>query len=716
MEVDPTFCRVCFTQEENQNYTEILGSSCHVELLSVANIEVFEGDPNMICSRCRIILSNSYKFKQNCKRSENLLKTYPITRKIPQKIDIPQEILPSEIKESNEKEEQEVKEMKSVCVGHELELKESSTQTDIVEPKVTSNACIEQMEMIIANDEIYETAIPCIIAPPTLFEDESANVEQFTEMKEDENKESRKPIILSNEPVKLLNKVDVAAGAPKQFKKTNSTKIDNVVKNTKPKILNAQLKLHQIDSPIIESIETVDGNIEIVTYDNAEYLEEEHIIEGNEKKTVVDDKSQDGVVYTCNVCNRGFPLKQQLEIHSQNHERARDFPCEYCKKAFFTKYDLAKHLLTHTKQKDYTCVVCKKSFSRSTLLYRHEKIHTDPNIPRYHCEHCDRVYLNKLDHEKHQITHNKNRPFACNYCDKRFAFKQGLERHEIMHDTSAMPHKCQYCPERFKTAARLQRHLSASHAGTRAFPCSKCAKRFMLSHHLYRHMRTSHRNADEDITIPCPECDIVFDQRDAFFEHCREHVTVTHICPMCKYKGEDFDDINAHVSLHCKSSMYFCDYCSCIFMTQEVLNEHFIEKHSDELCAIGEEEIEFIVEEKPVAKESNKRTRDKRDDSISVVSRPKRLKQQVQYDESQITGASFVEFEEEITEPIKIDKIKESTAKPVKKGDVSKASPKNSSQTTTTTIQRVKMSQSEIQKLQREGKIIVQDGMFIMKG
>jgi hypothetical protein len=309
---------------------------------------VFEGDPNMICKRCRVILSNSYKFKQICKKSENLLKTFPITKKIPAKIDITQEKLPLKEVEIEIK-PVVVKETRSVCVGHEVMLKESSSQTEISEETPAAPIAIEQMEMIIASDENFETTIPCIIAPPTLFEDQNIAAK--------EEKESLKPKILSNVPVKILNKTaltSVTASAPKQFKKPSGIKIEKVVLDTKPKILNTQLKLPKSKTPIIESIEeTPDGNIEIITYDNEEYLEEEQLLE--ERKMVVDDKSEDGVVYTCDVCDRSFPLLQQLEIHKQNHERARNFPCDFCEKAFFTKYDLAKHMLTHTKQKgNYT--------------------------------------------------------------------------------------------------------------------------------------------------------------------------------------------------------------------------------------------------------------------------------------------------------------------------------------------------------------------------
>lgn len=178
------FCRVCFLQ--NDEYTSIAGTLTQMELLSVGNIEVFEEDgyPNAICKLCKIILTNAYKFKQICKRSETLLKTFPMTGMIPPKLHIPQEALPNApktevIKLPEPKEMKSVSvgteeiitksigvgcevEKKSICVGYEvekksicvgsdnsLEIKESSSQTD-AQPEIES-AKIEQMEFIITN-------------------------------------------------------------------------------------------------------------------------------------------------------------------------------------------------------------------------------------------------------------------------------------------------------------------------------------------------------------------------------------------------------------------------------------------------------------------------------------------------------------------------------------------------------------------------------------
>lgn len=378
---------------------------------------------------CKTILGNAYKFKQICKRSDTLLNMYPRTGNVPAKQEIPQEMIPA--RKQPEEKLPEKPETKTVGVGSELvTTEEISTQTDGFHD-------IEQMEMFIGDDSF--ATIP-IIAPP----------EQFSIIDEqpDVTVTKAEPVPV-RDCVKILNKSKVASSPPKQFKKPSQIKIERV-EMIKPKILNSQLHTPKYDETMVEEIQTTaDGNIQIVSYN--ELYEEEYLDDTEievKPRMEVQDRSKDGIVYTCNVCERSFTLLQQLEIHKLNHDRERNHPCDNCDKSFFTKYDLAKHVLTHTKQKDYMCIVCKKSFSRSTLLYRHEKIHTDPNIPRHQCSECDRVYLNKLDYEKHIITHTKIRSFACRFCDKSFVFKQGLERHEVDHDQRSQPHQCQYCDMR----------------------------------------------------------------------------------------------------------------------------------------------------------------------------------------------------------------------------------------------------------------------------
>lgn len=615
--------------------------------------------------------------------------------------------------------------MISIGVGSEEKInKESETQTD---PEPEQHLELDRLELT-------EDETP-IIDPPAQFsivsEEEEEELIERPALRRALNKEVTKSVTILNKskPEK--------SSPPKQFKKPSGMKIEKVDLVERPTILNSQIQVQKFEDTIVDCIEaTPDGSIQIISY-NEEYLDDNEF-ETKQREEVL-DKSDEGVVYTCNVCSRSFPLLQQLEIHRQNHERERNHPCDSCEKSFFTKYDLAKHVLIHTKQKDYTCIICNKSFSRSTLLYRHEKIHTDPRIPRFKCSDCARVYLNRLDYEKHIVTHTKNRPFACYTCDKRFAFKQGLERHQTIHDNEAQPHPCQYCDMRFPSAARLQRHLSNDHAGTRPFPCAKCSKRFMLSHHLYRHMRTAHKVKDDLATFQCPDCEHLFDDRAEFFDHCSEHAEITMCCPLCKVKLDSIDELTDHFKLHSKSDMYFCDYCNLIYMNSDDLNNHFSDQHSNELCSVGEE-IEYVIED--TVEESSETSKKRK--SVEVTSKKVTAKKQkadiIEFDVEEVdedqyyeyindeqfiaeeSGAGFVEYEEVREEVVAkpktlpVDKFKKTYTRNPKPDQKPSTKVKLSASTVKPVrSEKVRMTQDKIEQLKKEGKIQIVNGEMIMK-
>lgn len=713
-------CRICLNSEGDANLSDIFDfPNVPMEILSIGCVEVsffdrrlsqsqrlcttfplqiFQSDEfKKICECCKTIVGNAYKFKQICRESDYKLKKLSRDDDLPTRITIPQEMLPARAQPEAKK---EVK-LATIGVGCDAkDITESSTQTD---------AAPDFAQFEIVSEEI--------IPPPPIFalqEEEEEESEIILELKEEPKK---------RETIKILNKSS-ASSPPKQFKKPSQTKIERVAFE-RPTILNSHLKGSKFEE--IETLEeNIEENIQIVAF-NEEYLDEASV-----EMKVPNDVSDDGIVYTCDVCERSFPLLQQLEIHRKNHTRERNHPCDSCDKSFFTKYDLAKHVLIHTKQKDYVCIVCSKSFSRSTLLYRHEKIHTDPKIPRYACNNCDRIYLNKLDYDKHVQTHMKNRPFACEHCDKSFAFKQGLERHEVIHDNSSQPHACEYCDLRFPSDARLQRHLSSQHAGDRPFPCSKCTKRFMLSHHLYRHMRTSHQV--DDISYQCPECNEEYSNRKQFFSHCLVHSTNMLACPLCKIAFDSSDEANDHVELHSTSDMYFCDYCNLIYMSQKDLHEHFDDQHSNELCSIGEE-VEYIVEDRMKSKRKTNdgpvKSGSKRAKSDLIIYEEAAENEQLiefvtpedEYMVSEIDGAAFVEYDEVdacFDLPSKVDSPKktlETTRKSYSRVAAKKQLPASPVKTPPKlpTVERLKMSKAKIEQLKKEGKIKVVNGELRMK-
>lgn len=45
--------------------------------------------PSTICDPCRLIMDHCYRFKQICKKSDTLLKQYPLTGVWPIKLELP---------------------------------------------------------------------------------------------------------------------------------------------------------------------------------------------------------------------------------------------------------------------------------------------------------------------------------------------------------------------------------------------------------------------------------------------------------------------------------------------------------------------------------------------------------------------------------------------------------------------------------------------------
>lgn len=242
-----------------------------------------------------------------------------MTAAIPPKINIAQEPLP----EFTKKEEKP--KMKSESTETEEEKKaeyiEIATQTDPIE-----DMSIEHMEMIIANTG---DVISNVIAPPIPFEDcTDTELPDLVEIKAP----FKKP-----DNIKILNKATTNKTPAKQFKKNISNIKVEKTEQFKPKILNSQLQISKISEDTL--FESEEGEIQII-YNNEEdqLIEEEELDEEEPQKL---DRSEDGVIYTCNACDRSFPLLQQLEIHKKNHDRARNHPCDYCgKTSFFIKINL----------------------------------------------------------------------------------------------------------------------------------------------------------------------------------------------------------------------------------------------------------------------------------------------------------------------------------------------------------------------------------------
>ncbi|XP_054736447.1 putative zinc finger protein 840 isoform X1 [Anastrepha obliqua] len=584
-----------------------------VEIMAVASIEVFlnDGMPPSVCLKCRLTFDYCYRFKQMCKKAENLLSQVPLLGDWPAPLKrptIPSELLPKLSMVPNEdksfkhledasssacKDQSQAQPLQhSAKVGISKSTNTKKTSTSVSTPrkilnsdpaalpeppmpmrvkKEKSDEAFSFLTKVENNEEISIDDVQRLIASEDLdFTSLDVQFREFTPTKaatSTTNTTKMKPKVLNKSSIRILNKeADV---------------------DVEPRLKQPQLKQDE------------DGNVSIVT----------EILDPNEPYETEPDPIKNAApvktnVFPCPYCERTFPLLQLRDIHVVNHTRERHYQCGDCDRSFFSKYDLQKHIVIHTGERKYKCSVCDRGFTRPALLHRHEKIHTD--IPKYLCIFCEKTFLSKDDMEKHTERHRKNRPFKCKVCSKAFAFKQGLERHEVVHSTE-QPYSCQYCDKSFCTSSKLARHLVA-HAGSRPFPCKFCPKSYLLSHHLSRHMRTHKEGV---IMYSCNECDEVYKTCNELVLHSAIHATVTLTCPLCQQVFEDVESVTAHIKEHASNESYPCEFCDLIFLTLNEQNYHINSAHAADLAAYTEdvknitseqkqkndEEIEEVIEE-----------------------------------------------------------------------------------------------------------------------
>ncbi len=125
----------------------------------------------------------------------------------------------------------------------------------------------------------------------------------------------------------------------------------------------------------------------------------------------------------------------------------RVFKCEHCSKGFFTQGCLRSHVRIHMRAEDSLACNepgCSKSYSTAEGLRLHIRNHHSVD-KKWACtvEGCGRSFVRQTDLRLHLIRiHSHSRPFPCTVpaCRKSFACYSELKRHLLCH-TRAKRHK-----------------------------------------------------------------------------------------------------------------------------------------------------------------------------------------------------------------------------------------------------------------------------------
>lgn len=142
------------------------------------------------------------------------------------------------------------------------------------------------------------------------------------------------------------------------------------------------------------------------------------------------EHGEDGITYTCTVCEKGFSLKQGLDAHLAYHKRQfMSFPCNLCGKVLTSKHGRDNHIRTHTGERPFVCKVCGLALKTQSQLRTHNETHTDTKP--FHCITCNKRFRRRPHLETHFRTHTGEKPFACDVCGRCFAQNGDMRKHRL---------------------------------------------------------------------------------------------------------------------------------------------------------------------------------------------------------------------------------------------------------------------------------------------
>ncbi|XP_048864479.1 fez family zinc finger protein 1-like [Brienomyrus brachyistius] len=165
-------------------------------------------------------------------------------------------------------------------------------------------------------------------------------------------------------------------------------------------------------------------------------------------------------VFTCDLCGKVFNAHYNLTRHMPVHTGARPFVCKVCGKGFRQASTLCRHKIIHTQEKPHKCNQCGKAFNRSSTLNTHTRIHA--GYKPFVCEFCGKGFHQKGNYKNHKLTHSGEKQFKCTICSKAFHQVYNLTFHMHTHNDKK-PFICPTCGKGFCRNFDLKKHIRKLH-------------------------------------------------------------------------------------------------------------------------------------------------------------------------------------------------------------------------------------------------------------
>ena len=136
----------------------------------------------------------------------------------------------------------------------------------------------------------------------------------------------------------------------------------------------------------------------------------------------------------------------------------------------------------------FTCDVCNKTFMEKKELNRHIKHLHGEKV--FHCQHCDyRATISKYLNNHMKSVHEGIR-YPCNKCDFKATQVNNLNIHvKSVHEGQRYP--CKQCDYLGTTQVNLKYHVQSKHDGV-TYPCEQCDYKATKKHNLKAHVYAKH--------------------------------------------------------------------------------------------------------------------------------------------------------------------------------------------------------------------------------
>jgi len=132
--------------------------------------------------------------------------------------------------------------------------------------------------------------------------------------------------------------------------------------------------------------------------------------------------------YDCRYCGRMFKSSGELKHHVYTHTGAKPYACRHCSDCFRRQDHLKAHLVkSHNEGIWFTCHICQKKFSVKSNLKQHILCHE--GVKPYFCEECLKSFCTAAELKRHQLKHSGYKQFCCGSCGKYFKLKVCVVRH-----------------------------------------------------------------------------------------------------------------------------------------------------------------------------------------------------------------------------------------------------------------------------------------------